>query len=216
MTRHLALVTSLVLATAGCPGPPPAEADAVAVSISPDYVRVILGNTVQFTATVTGTTNRAVDWTLTGAECSGTACGTIDANGVYTAPDTVPIAESVRVSARARADENASDEATVVIGSLVSVLVSPAGRLIFGGGSQRFTATVTGSANTAVSWSIEGDDCDPVRCGTIDDAGLYRAPNRVINPAWLLVSATAHADRSRSGSADVTVMSSPIAHDLRQ
>jgi hypothetical protein len=212
MTRHLALIALFALATLGCPGPGPAEPEAVAVSISPDRIRLTLGNSLQFTATVTGTMNRAVDWTVSGAGCSGAACGTIDANGLYTAPDTLPAEDRVTVTARARADENASAEASLTIGSLVSVLVTPSTRFVEVGSSQRFSATVTGSANTAVFWTVEGDDCDAMQCGDVDDTGLYRAPDRVPIPTRIIVAATAYADQSRSGSANVTVTSSTIDH----
>lgn len=175
MRGHLGIAALFVLLVA-CPGPPPAEADAVAVRVSPDHVRVTLANSLQFTATVSGTMNRTVDWTVSGDQCSGAACGTIDSNGLYTAPDTLPENELVTVSARSRVDQNAGGEAAVYIGSLVDVVVNPAARLVLSGGSQRFTAAVTGSPNTSVSWMIDGDDCDPDRCGTINQDGWYRAP----------------------------------------
>ena len=56
---------------------------------------------VQFTAKVTGTSNTAVTWTLSGTACtgSGNPCGTIDANGKYTAPATAPNPAQVTVTA---------------------------------------------------------------------------------------------------------------------
>ena len=62
------------------------------------------------------------------------------------------------------------------------------------GGTQQFTATVTGASNTAVTWSASG--------GTITSAGLFTAPQ---NGGSYIVRATSAADSRSSGSALVTV-----------
>jgi len=69
----------------------------------------------QFTATVTGTTNTGVKWSV--LEAGG---GQIDANGLYTAPAT-PGTYHVRVASLA--DPNKSDDATVTV--LSPVFVGP-------------------------------------------------------------------------------------------
>jgi hypothetical protein len=51
------------------------------VSVSPGFVQLQPGATQQFAATVTGTTNTAVNWTVTGG-------GSISTTGLYTAPAT--------------------------------------------------------------------------------------------------------------------------------
>jgi len=67
-----------------------------------------------------------------------------------------------------------------------------------------FTATVTGTTNTAVTWSASGGASN----GTISSAGVYTAPATVPNPAKVTVIATSQADPTKSGSATVTVVSS--------
>lgn len=210
MARHLALAALVALFSLSCSGSLPGNPDAVAVNISPEHVRVTLANTVQFTATVTGTMDRAVDWTTLGAQCSGRACGMIDANGLYTAPDTLPDADAVTVRARSRADPNAAGEASVAVASFVSVEVNPASRLILSGGTQRFNAVVNGSPNTGVWWTIDGDDCDDARCGTIDEQGFYRAPEHVTAPKRLKIVAVPLADPNRPGLGNVSLMSSTV------
>ena len=84
-------------------------------------------------------------------------------------------------------------------------------------GTQQFTATVTGTSNTTVIWSISGTGCssaNPATCGTIDATGLYTAPWCVATtadapvtrrgPDTLTVTATSVADSTKSGSAIVT------------
>src|SRR5499427_8074803 len=79
-------------------------------------------------------------------------------------------------------------------GSSVGVTVQPATANLAPGAMQQFTATVTGAANTAVTWSASG--------GTITAAGLYTAPQ---TGGSYIVRATSAADARASGSALVTV-----------
>jgi hypothetical protein len=60
-------------------------------------VQVAAGGHLQFSATVTGSTNTAVVWSISGPGCSGAGCGTITATGLYTGPATLPAPPSVAV-----------------------------------------------------------------------------------------------------------------------
>src|SRR6266404_7314124 len=62
----------------------------VAVSVTPSSVNVRLGDTQPFTATVTGTTNTAVTWSVNGVAGGSAALGTISAAGLYTSPAALP------------------------------------------------------------------------------------------------------------------------------
>src|SRR5262245_8608861 len=76
----------------------------------------------------------------------------------------------------------------------VVVTVEPVTANLSPGGTQAFTATVTGASNTAVTWSASG--------GTITAAGLYTAPPTGGN---YVVRATSTADARSTGTALVTV-----------
>src|SRR5580658_6706527 len=52
-----------------------ADAAVVAVQVNPTSATVALGSTQQFAPTVTGSSNTTVTWTVSGAGCSGAACG---------------------------------------------------------------------------------------------------------------------------------------------
>jgi beta-glucanase (GH16 family) len=54
-----------------------------------------------------------VTWTVSGAGCSGTSCGTISSSGVYTAPTAVPTSNSVTITATSVADPSKSASATL-------------------------------------------------------------------------------------------------------
>ena len=82
--------------------------------------------------------------------------------------------------------------------STTTVSISPSSASLAVGGTQQFTATVTGTSDTAVTWSATG--------GTITTAGLYTAPNTA---GTYTVTATSATDTTKSASATVTVGASP-------
>ena len=69
-----------------------------AVEVQPAGARITVGATRQFSATVTGTENTTVVWTVSGPGCSGAACGTIS-GGLYKAPAITPTPPRVNVKA---------------------------------------------------------------------------------------------------------------------
>jgi hypothetical protein len=62
----------------------------VSVTVTPVNVTLLVNATQQFSATVQGSTNQAVVWSVNGIPGGNSTVGTIDANGLYTAPSTVP------------------------------------------------------------------------------------------------------------------------------
>jgi len=78
----------------------------------------------------------------------------------------------------------------------LAVTISPTSATVQTDGTQQFTATVTGSSNTAVTWSASA--------GTISGSGLYTAPLSV-PPDTATVTATSVADTTKSASATVTI-----------
>jgi hypothetical protein len=77
----------------------------------------------------------------------------------------------------------------------IGVSLSPDTATVTANAKQQFQATVTGTANTAVTWSTNG--------GTLT-AGLLVAPN-VTQPTSITVTATSVADTTKNASALVTV-----------
>jgi len=91
----------------------------------------------------------------------------------------------------------------------VSVSVSPSSASVAADATKQFTATVTGSANTAVRWDVNGTVGGNSTVGFIDSiSGLYTAPASVPSPATVTVHATSQAQAGAVGSASVTVTSS--------
>lgn len=93
----------------------------------------------------------------------------------------------------------------------VTVVVDPKTQSVVIAATQQFTATVTGSSNTAVAWSVGGTGCSTQDCGSISAAGVYTAPKSIPNPALVTVTATANANSADFGSAAVTIIAAPAA-----
>jgi hypothetical protein len=88
----------------------------------------------------------------------------------------------------------------------IAVSVSPTTANIRAGSSFPFKATVTGSSNTAVTWSVNGTAGGSASLGTIDSTGNYTAPSSLPNPNTVTVTATSAASSSAGASSAVTLM----------
>ena len=181
------LFTSLALASvwAGCSGTGP-----VAVAVSPSTTTLLTGQTQLLSATVTGAENTSVLWSVSGGTLDGTSTNAV----TYTAP-TMP--GTYQVTATSVADPTQSATVTITV-SQVAVTVTPLAVTLGPGGTQQFTAMVSGSQTTAVSWTVSGGTLDdasanPVTYTASSDAGVYT------------VTATSAADMSSAGTATVTV-----------
>jgi hypothetical protein len=177
----------------------------ISVSISPTTTQVGVNGHQQFTATVSGSSNAAVTWTISGLGCAGNTCGTVNSSGLYTAPAVPPSPSFFSVTATSVADTTKSASASVTVVTIVTVSISPTSAKLVPSASQQFTAQVGGSSNTTVSWGISGSGCTGSGCGKITTAGLYTAPAVVPNPPSVTVTATSQADPSKSASAQVTI-----------
>ena len=82
----------------------------------------------------------------------------------------------------------------------IAVVVQPPTASVPVSGAAAFTATVTSSVDTSVTWTVE-----PGGCGSVTQSGGYAAP---ATTGTCIVRATSRADPSRSGSATVTVTAS--------
>ena len=162
------------------------------VTIGPTSATVITNRTTTFTETVTGTSNTAVTWSV--VEAGG---GTISQSGVYTAPAT---AGTYHVKVSSVADLTRSATATVTVTS-VSVTISPASATVTVSGTKSFSAIVSGTSNTAVTWSVV-----EAGGGTITSSGAYTAPAAV---GIYHVKAVSAADATKNATATVTVTAAP-------
>lgn len=184
---------------------------AVLLSITPTSASVPTAGMQLFAASVTGTSNTAVTWGLSGAGCSGSSCGTLSTSSlsaVYLAPSVAPTPASVNVIATSVVDPTKSASANLIIVPAVVVGVTPANVSATVRATQQFAASVTGTSNPAVAWTVSGTGCSGTTCGTISSSGLYTAPAAVPSPATVTITATSVSDPGKSASATVTIVPS--------
>ena len=185
----------------------------VGITVSPATATVAAGGTQQFQATVTGTTNTAVQWEVNNIAGGNAQFGTISTTGLYTAPTPV-VTLQVTVTAVSNADSTKTANATVIVNAVVTpppvinVTVSPASATVGVSQTQQFTATVTGTTNTAVTWSVDGVAGGNATVGTISTSGIYTAPATY---GAHTVTATSVADSTKSANAAVAVISLTVS-----
>ena len=172
-------------------GEPGSDGDGSGLAIHPSEAEVDPNGAVQFGATVAGTApNGEVLWAL--EEPEG---GTVSPDGTYNAPSAEG---TYHVQALLR--DGTSSTATVFVRRWprVGVTVSPSAASISTGARLQLAATVTGTTNTAVAWSVAEGSAG----GSITAAGLYTAP---ATAGSYHVVATSAADPRKSATATLTV-----------
>jgi DNA-binding beta-propeller fold protein YncE len=215
------LILALGLGALGCGGGN--SSSGVTLAIAPPSASVITNTTQAFSATVTGSTNTAVTWTVTcPTGVTAPACGTIDGNGVYTAPKTVPtvttngtavITPTATITATATADTTKVQTATVTIISGIAIAVGPTNATVGTGQHFTFTAnvsnpgcdnTVTSNNCLVVTWSLS---TTLTGIGTIDpNTGVYTAPATAPSPNAVTITATSVKDTTVTATTTVTIV----------
>ncbi len=188
------------------PGP-----SSVYVALTPYIARVHINRSVQLSATVHNSTNTALIWSISGAGCSGAACGMISSAGLFTAPGSVPSPAQVTVRATSAADTSKSASTLIIILPAVVVTVSPPDPTIPVGWILGFTATVQNADDSRVIWTAAGPGCTGAECGTISTSGIYTAPSHVPALPTVLITATSVEDPVTSGSASALIAPSILA-----
>ncbi len=160
----------------------------LSITVAPTPVNVPVGFTQQFTATVNGSTNTTVTWTV----FSGG--GSVNAAGLYTAPGSTG---SAVVRATSVADPTKfADAAVTIVVVPVSISISPTSTIVITNTTKQFTATVSNTVNTNVTWTVQSGG------GSVNASGLYSAPGA---PGLAVVRATSVADNTKFADAAVTI-----------
>jgi hypothetical protein len=191
----------------------------VTINTATPIAAAYVTQSIQFTATVTGTGNTAVAWTITGNACTGAGnpCGTIDVNsGLYQAPATVPSPSMITITATSRADSTARGYFGLNLVD-VTVSVTPTPTVNVGHGLvQQFIATATPDlAPQTFTWSCTvtgGAACGNFVANT-SGVAVYTAVENPCN-ACVVVSAVSTVDPAGCAkgctTAKVSVQSSRI------
>ncbi|MGA7226066.1 MAG: hypothetical protein WBX16_24630 [Candidatus Acidiferrales bacterium] len=212
----------------------------VTVSVSPSSASVPTGQRVTLMPTVANTSDTTVTWTVNGISNGNTAAGQIcqhasnpchppaapsSASIDYLAPTTAPAPNPVTVAAISNADPSKSASAIISISSTsgtVAVTISPNYAFVAPSGgapsTQQFFASVTGSTNSNISWTVQsgvtGQGCSGAACGSINSTGLYTAPTTAPSPNAVSVIATSQADPTKFATAAVAITSGALINQI--
>jgi len=197
----------------------------VVVSITPTSASLQTGQTRQFDATVQGTTNTAVTWSVDGIVGGSTAAGTITTTGLYTAPST---AGNHTVTATSQADTTKSASASVSVTTAsactatagsVAICTPAAGATV--ASPVTFTAAATapsGQAISAMRLYIDSVAIITVNGGSLNTSqNVATGSHSIVVVAWTNTGASLRAQESitvGSGSTAVSVTISPTSATL--
>ena len=90
----------------------------------------------------------------------------------------------------------------------IMISVNPQSASVQVAGTQTFSAAVSNTSNTVVTWKVNGVEGGDDIHGRIDSTGIYKAPAAVPSPPTVTITAASAADATRSGSAMVTITGS--------
>ncbi len=191
----------LLMAMVGCgggsggsdPAPPPPPPTPITISFQP-HLDSTDDTYVGLTAVVTGTTDTRVDWSIV-EPGGGSLLPTSDPLTRYFQPPS-DREGTFHVRAARTAAPSQFVEAAIQVRHPVRMFLEPAGPIALGS-THAFTATVTRTSDTRVTWSVIGEGH-----GTIDAAGVYTPPSL---PGLYQVTATSLADPTVSQSTSALV-----------
>jgi hypothetical protein len=204
----IAQVGAAAVQAPGRLSPPTAPAVTSSLAISPASASLLANQYQGFTLAGANPADTVI-WRVNGVTGGNAQVGTITTKGYYHAPAQVSAAINVVVTA-----QDGSVVATATVGLLttapppppqVAVSLLPQSVSVVAGKTQPFTAIVTGTSNTAVTWAVNGVAGGTVVVGTVSAGGLYTAP-LTVPAASVAVSATSVADTTKSSSATITLL----------
>jgi hypothetical protein len=168
------------------------------ISISPPSATVPAKATQQFTATISPTPNFGVAWSVDGIAGGNATVGTIDTNGLYTAPS-----RSGTHTITATSKDNPTNSATAQVTIPPGMAIAPASARLAAGSAQQFTVSVTDPALLPVTWSVDGQAGGNSTSGTISSSGVYTAPSAA---GTHTIGAVSNSNSAVSATAQATVI----------
>jgi uncharacterized protein (DUF1800 family) len=125
----------------GSPVLPP-DSGSKSVTVTPATATIRAGANEAFAATVSGITNSSVTWSVNSIAGGNSSVGTIDANGMYTAPVILPTPNAVTVTATSTDDATQKGSSSATLQNPIPVLTSVSPTTIPAG---TFSLTLTGT-----------------------------------------------------------------------
>jgi len=138
----LLAIFSLAACSSGSSTPTNLPPQSVSVTVSPSSANIRVGSSLTFSASVAGTTNTSVTWSVNSTPGGNSTLGTIDASGNYSAPSSLPSPNTISVTATSAADATKSNSSAVTLLNPTPTIVgiSPSSTNL-----GNFSLTITGS-----------------------------------------------------------------------
>jgi DNA-binding beta-propeller fold protein YncE len=196
----------------------------ITVTVNPATTTVALQGTAQFSASLTNATDTTVTWQVNKVTGGTSTCGTISANGLYTAPSVLPSSSAcgtITITAISTENTTATGSATVTLTSGITISISPTGQLAMGTGETlNFVATVSGVGTNfvnTVNWLVNGvqggsstSGSGTITATTPGDGvtpAVYMAPNTISSSSTIVIEAQSVADTTQNVSVTLTLVS---------
>lgn len=146
------------------------------VSVNPPTVDLIPGVAQQFTASINfPDLPSTVKWSTIPASVPPV----IDSNGLYTPPPPAQVTSPLTVTIRAcsTVDDQRCKPATATVKPVTITISAPANIFLASSGATlQFSASVIGTNDADVTWSLSATTTPPAAVGSINANGLYQAP----------------------------------------
>ncbi|MBS1842170.1 MAG: hypothetical protein JSS69_05460 [Acidobacteria bacterium] len=187
----------------------------ISIAVTPGSANVELGSAQKLQALLTSSSqpDTTILWSLSGGSCPS-SCGSVDANGNYTAPQILPLASSVVVKAQSAADSSKFATASLNITSSFSLqITAPAstGTSSTVGVIATLTPIPNSSPSQTLTWSLSGNGCSGNSCGTIVQASTqFDANNVEVSSASYVAPANAPSPNA------VTITVTPVADPAKK
>jgi uncharacterized protein (DUF1800 family) len=138
----LTIVLSLMLALLAATTPVTRAQSGVNVTLKDTSLIIPVGSSRQMTATVTGTANTTVNWSVNGIAGGNASTGTISSTGNYVSPANIAVGTVLTIKATSVADANASATCNITIRNQIPYITGVTPNPLPSG---PFTLTVNGS-----------------------------------------------------------------------
>jgi hypothetical protein len=193
-----------LIGSSGTSTPPPSPSPttpvttATSMQLSPTTISLLPQQTAFFSVSTSGGLSTAASWSVV------PNMGTVS-NGLYTAPASVTSQTTVTVIATSLTDPTKSASASVTLQpssappTSVSITLAPASVSLSANQMTQFTPTVSGTSNTAVTWTVSP------ALGSVS-FGQYTAPSSIANQQAITITATSVADPTKSANAIVMLL----------
>lgn len=164
----------------------------ISITASSSAVSIQTGASSEISAIVTSTSNPGVSWSATG----GTLSASSGSKVTWTAPETPG---TYTLTATSQADPTKSANVTINVWAGVAIALTPSASSVVVGRSQIFTATISNTSNTNVSWAVSGGTLSATTGGTV----AWTAP--ALPGRTFTVTATPQANPYKYATATVLV-----------